>query len=102
MAIPPINSLTSSVVYKSNSLSPSTSAKVQIAPKEERAGPSSFPHAITVIHPPQDPGSLGPLLEESTVAPADSEVALNESSLPPEVSADKTQSIFRRFFCCGK
>ncbi|HEV3269908.1 MAG TPA: hypothetical protein VGZ69_04580 [Candidatus Rhabdochlamydia sp.] len=98
----PLNPLASSVVYNPinpSSTKPSTSAKIQnVSVKEEKLEASSS-HTITVIHP-AGPSSLSPLLEEGTVAPANSEVVLNEEPLPSEISVDKTQSIFNRFCCC--
>lgn len=97
----PLNPLASSVVYNPinpSSTKPSTSVKIQnVSIKEEKSEASSS-HTITVIHP-ADPSSLSPLLEEGTVAPANSEVILNEEK--PEVSVDKkTKNIFNRFCCC--
>ena len=98
----PLNPLASSVVYNPinpSSTKPSTSAKIQNVSIKEEESEASSSHAITVIHP-ADPSSLSPLLEEGSVAPANSEVVLNEEPLPPEISIDKTQSIFNRFCCC--
>ena len=105
MNVSSTNPLGPNAVYNpgASSAGSSTSVKVTtILKKKVNEEPaSSQPIPVTaVIHT----GPLDPLLEEGTVAPANSVIALEGPSSETLVDEDKrSQSIFRRCFpCCIK
>lgn len=83
-------------------ISPTQAPGVAYTPTSEvsvvdERDPSS--HVITVMHPAD---TEHPLLGEGSIAPANSEVVLNEEKPPSEIPIEQTQSIFNRIFCCCK